>query len=133
MGSGELGTGTTTGRSTGAATPALRTASGPDGALVCSLTGDLDLDGLPGVEGPLRGLLADAAPPGVFCLDLSAVGFCDSTGLNLLLRLRLDAEESGVSLVLAQPGPQLSRLFELTGTGAVFRVFGTVGEACAAG
>lgn len=131
MGSGELGTGPATGRAEGAGAP-LRTASGPDGALVCSLTGDLDLDGLAEVEEPLRGLLA-AAAPGVLCLDLSAVGFCDSTGLNLLLRLRLDAEESGVSLVLAQPGPQLSRLFELTGTGAVFRVFETVGEACAAG
>ncbi|MEV8093174.1 STAS domain-containing protein [Kitasatospora sp. NPDC085879] len=110
----------------------MRTASGPEGAVVCSLSGDLDLDGLAEVEAPLRELVS-AAAPGVLCIDLAAVGFCDSTGLNLLLRLRLDAEESGVTLVLAQPGPQLSRLFELTGTGAVFRVFETVGEACAAG
>jgi anti-anti-sigma factor len=130
MGSGEPGTGPEAGR-TSEVEAAVRTATGPGGALVCSLAGDLDLDGLAEVEGPLREIVA--AEPGLLCVDLSGVGFCDSSGLNLLLRLRLDAEGAGVPLVLAEPRPQLSRLFELTGAGAVFRVFDSVEEACAAG
>ncbi|MFD9127110.1 STAS domain-containing protein [Kitasatospora sp. NPDC059571] len=128
MGSGERGTGAD---HLTEAVPPVRTAQGPAGALVCSLAGDLDLDGLAGVEGPLRDIVASG--PGLLCVDLSEVGFCDSSGLNLLLRLRLDAEDSGVPLVLAEPKPQLTRLFELTGAGAVFRIFDSVEEACAAG
>ncbi|GJF33271.1 anti-sigma factor antagonist [Kitasatospora sp. NE20-6] len=130
MSSGELGTGSAADRPAGADS-ALRTVTGPDGALICALTGDLDLDSMAEVQGPLREVVASA--PDLLCVDLSGVGFCDSTGLNLLLQLRLDAEQAGVPLVLAEPNPQMSRLFELTGAGAVFRVFESVEEACAAG
>lgn len=130
MSSGELGAGPADGRPTGVDS-ALRTASGPDGALICALAGDLDLDSMAEVQQPLREAVASG--PQLLCVDLSGVAFCDSTGLNLLLQLRLDAEQAGVPLVLAEPNPQMSRLFELTGAGAVFRVFETVEEACAAG
>ncbi|WP_051814290.1 STAS domain-containing protein [Kitasatospora sp. MBT63] len=53
-------------------------------------------------------------------VDLSAVTFCDSTGLNVLLRLRLAAAAEGRSLAVTSASPQVRRLFEITGTTSLF-------------
>jgi anti-anti-sigma factor len=100
------------------------------GTTVSAVLGDLDLEGLALVGPPLEEALAGA--PGPLCLDLAGVGFCDSSGLNLLLRLRIGAERRGVPFRLAAPRPQMQRLFELTGADTVFQVFDSVEEACGA-
>lgn len=99
------------------------------GAVVCSLTGDLDLDGLEGVRSSLDSALRSGAE--VLVLDLERLGFCDSSGLNLLLSLRLEAQEVGAALRLGAPTRQLRRLLELTGTNEIFSVHPTVADALA--
>ncbi|MDJ0382762.1 STAS domain-containing protein [Streptomyces sp. G-G2] len=100
------------------------------GAVVCAFEGDLDLDGLGRVQPVLDEALRSGAPRLV--VDLARLGFCDSSGLNLLLSLRLDAERQGVSLRLAAPNEQLSRLLRLTGADTVFTIDRSVADALAA-
>ncbi|MEU6892485.1 STAS domain-containing protein [Streptomyces sp. NPDC046557] len=100
------------------------------GAVVCAITGDLDLDGL----GAVRPLLEQAIRSGAnrLVIDLTGLGFCDSSGLNLLLAARLDAEKAGLGVRLAAPTQQLLRLLEITGADTVFTVDTTVDAALGA-
>ncbi|MDT7843409.1 STAS domain-containing protein [Streptomyces justiciae] len=65
-------------------------------------------------------------------VDLTQVGFCDSSGLNVLLDLRLQAEQNGRQLLLACVPDPLRRLLEITGSDQVLRIYDTVAEADAA-
>ncbi|MFG3016279.1 STAS domain-containing protein [Streptomyces cinerochromogenes] len=62
-------------------------------------------------------------------LDLSAVSFCDSAGLNVLLWAWRQADQAGAVLALACVPPTLERLLSMTGVDTVLRVYGTVAEA----
>ncbi|MFD9433414.1 STAS domain-containing protein [Streptomyces sp. NPDC060002] len=62
-------------------------------------------------------------------LDLTGVTFCDSSGLNALLRLRRHTQETGGGLVLAAPPSQMLRLLTVTGAGAILTVYGSLAEA----
>lgn len=97
------------------------------GAFVCRLIGDLDLDTL----GPARSLLEEALAtgPAVLVVDLAGVTFCDSSGLNLLLQIRLAAQEAGVPTRLASVPDQVARLLDITGAGTVFSIHSSVDEA----
>ncbi|MFJ9775719.1 STAS domain-containing protein [Kitasatospora sp. NPDC101157] len=97
------------------------------GAVVCRLEGDLDLD----TAGTARVLLDEglASAARVLVVDLAAVAFCDSSGLNLLLRTRLTAEGAGKVVRLAAPPDQLMRLLDLTGASGVFPLYATVADA----
>ncbi|MGW6915617.1 STAS domain-containing protein [Kitasatospora sp. NPDC054939] len=53
-------------------------------------------------------------------LDLAPLTFCDSTGLNTLLRLRLAALAEGRTLTVVAASRQVRRLFELTETTDLF-------------
>src|SRR5437879_6006371 len=53
-------------------------------------------------------------------LDLSAVGFCDCSGLNLLLGLRRQALDQGKTVTIGASGPSVDRLLELTGARELF-------------
>jgi anti-anti-sigma factor len=64
-------------------------------------------------------------------LDLARLDFCDSTGLNALLRLRVDAENRGIRVHLAAPSEQVVRVLGITGTDAVFPVHASIEEALA--
>ncbi|WP_406193633.1 STAS domain-containing protein [Kitasatospora sp. NBC_01560] len=91
--------------------------------------GELDHD----TAQPLREALETAlrGPPGPVVIDCEALSFCDSTGLNLLLRTRLAAEDGGRALVLAGPGPMVARMLEITGAQGIIDVFPSVAEALA--
>ncbi|MCP9960163.1 MULTISPECIES: STAS domain-containing protein [Streptomyces] len=65
-------------------------------------------------------------------LDLSGITFCDSSGLNTLLRLRRHAGERGGRLVLSAPADQVMRMLRLTGADTVFPLYADVAEARAA-
>ncbi|MGW1468927.1 STAS domain-containing protein [Streptomyces sp. NPDC001493] len=62
-------------------------------------------------------------------VDCSGLEFCDSTGLNVLLGARLQAEEAGGEVHLAGMRPVVARVFEITGAEAVFTVHDTVQDA----
>jgi anti-sigma B factor antagonist len=98
-----------------------------NGAVVCRLAGDLDLACVARVRADFDRALATGAP--VLVVDLAEVGFCDSSGLNLLLQARIDTEAAGVALRLAAPPPAVTRVLEITGAGGVFSVHASVEEA----
>ncbi|WBP84459.1 STAS domain-containing protein [Kitasatospora cathayae] len=87
---------------------------------VVTVAGELDHDS----AHVLRAALARPLHDGVrrIVVDLAELRFCDSTGLNILLRARLDADAAGRTLEVARPQPIVARLFEVTGTDTVLRV-----------
>ncbi|MFE0206881.1 STAS domain-containing protein [Streptomyces sp. NPDC058985] len=62
-------------------------------------------------------------------LDLSAVSFCDSAGLNVLLMAWRRADQAGAVLALACVPLDLQRVLVMTGMDTVLQVYGTVAEA----
>ncbi|MCZ7414946.1 MULTISPECIES: STAS domain-containing protein [unclassified Streptomyces] len=65
-------------------------------------------------------------------LDLTALGFCDSRGLNCLLSLNWLCRRLGGQLLLAAVGSRVLRMLTLTGTRHVFHCYPTPGAALAA-
>lgn len=93
---------------------------------VIRVRGEVDL----GSVGELRGPLAAAREDGAATLvDLSGVGFMDSSGLHLILKTALDANAEGWSLSF-RLSREVLRLLEVTGTLDVVRIVpgGKAGE-----
>ncbi|MFD7731041.1 STAS domain-containing protein [Kitasatospora phosalacinea] len=63
-----------------------------------------------------------ASRPALLLVDLTALAFCDSSGLNAFVHARRNAQESGVALVLAAPTEPVDRLLEITGMYQVFDI-----------
>ncbi|MBV8711074.1 MAG: STAS domain-containing protein, partial [Solirubrobacterales bacterium] len=59
---------------------------------------------------------AESANPARLVVDLTSLGFMDSTGLQTLLRARERAEGSTYELALRRGPHQVQRVFELTRT-----------------
>jgi anti-anti-sigma factor len=82
---------------------------------VLTLTGELDLASTPILERELEAVESGGAQK--ILIDLSGVGFMDSTGLQALLRARERAiTKEGVELSLRRGPHQVQRVFELTKT-----------------
>jgi len=99
-------------------------------AAVCSLAGDLDTGTLAPAQESLAALVGQR--PAVLVVDLAEVAFCDSSGLNLLLKTRLAAAGAGTELRLAAVPPMVMRVLELTGAHLVFSLHSSVRAALAA-
>lgn len=82
--------------------------------LVVALSGELDLASAPDLERELQ--LGEESSPSGIVIDLSGLGFMDSTGLQALLRARERAGEAGYRLSLRRGPHQVQRVFELTKT-----------------
>ncbi len=82
----------------------------------------------------LRESLDQCVADGCFriVIDCSGLEFCDSTGLNVLLATRVDVEAAGGQVHLAGMRPNVARVFEITGAGAVFTLHGSLDDALAA-
>jgi anti-anti-sigma factor len=96
--------------------------------VVLVLTGELDRDG---VE-PLREALDQGDGSGRIIVDCSGLRFCDSSGLNVLLRSRLRILEAGGRLELSGLRPPVDRMFDITGAREVFQVYESTDEALSA-
>ncbi|GAA2443252.1 STAS domain-containing protein [Streptomyces glaucus] len=96
---------------------------------VAAARGEMDLHTVAGFH-PQAVALIDDHP--YVILDLSGVTFCDSSGLNTLLRLRRHADENGGRLTLAAPAGRIMRMLRLTGADTVFPLYASVTEAKAA-
>ncbi|MGW5849692.1 STAS domain-containing protein [Streptomyces sp. NPDC055254] len=97
-----------------------------DGGVVLALAGELDHD----TAQPLREALDAAVTPGARLLvDLADLGFCDSTGLNVLLHGRLAAQDTGGTLELAGLRGPVARMFHITGADGLFPVHADVSQA----
>ena len=78
------------------------------------LVGALDLATVPDLEAQFAELRSSGIRRIV--LDLSALGFMDSTGLRCILEQDMEARQDGFSMVLV-PGPSaVQRVFEVTRT-----------------
>ena len=94
---------------------------------VVQVNGDMDLDTCPPLEQALVELVDTGTPHLV--LDMSAVRFCDSSGINTLLRALAHAKEQHGSLALAATAPQGQHLLDLLGMGAVITSYPSVAAA----
>ncbi|MFE4257911.1 STAS domain-containing protein [Streptomyces sp. NPDC056883] len=99
----------------------------PDATLI-TLSGDMDLDHVAAFHSVLSAACTGTRAPARVVVDLGRLAFCDSTGLNALLQARLMCVESGRTLVLANPAPQLSRLLSITGADTVFEITGLAAD-----
>ncbi|MGW8762680.1 STAS domain-containing protein [Streptomyces sp. NPDC055815] len=97
------------------------------GTVVLTLDGELDHD----TAEPLRDALETNSGAGRVVVDCAGLRFCDSTGLNLLLRTRLRLLSAGGRVDLAGLRSPVDRIFEITGALKVFRVYEDVDAALA--
>jgi anti-sigma B factor antagonist len=98
-------------------------------AVALTVAGPLDMATVPVLEHAVNKAFDDH--PKVI-LDLAGVTFCDSSGLNTLVRLRRRAQHSGGKLLLAASPRQMMRLLTITGADHVFSIYGSLAEAWAA-
>ncbi|MEV6976880.1 STAS domain-containing protein [Kitasatospora sp. NPDC093806] len=98
---------------------------------IVAVAGELDRDSVDGLRAALDGSPEEGLDR--ILVDLAGLGFCDSTGLNVLLRARLAAERAGIRLELAGPRPAVARLLAVTEADTVLRIHPGVAAALTAG
>ena len=82
--------------------------------LAVSLEGELDQHAADAVRGELDDLLADQAIH-TLIMDMSAVGFMDSSGIGVVLgRYRIIAQRGG-RMYIRNPGTRINRILEMSG------------------
>lgn len=90
----------------------------PGGGAEVRVAGEIDLDNAAQLRGAL--LVALDTCPGGVSLDLSAVTFCDCSGLNVLLRARRHAADRHRGFRIGAVSRPVRRLLELTQTAPLF-------------
>ncbi|MFJ9344608.1 STAS domain-containing protein [Streptomyces sp. NPDC101733] len=90
------------------------------GTTLARLTGDLDYSQNRPLEQALTEALQANPPLRLLVIDLTGVGFCDSSGLNAFLTARHETAERSIELRLVHAGPRVRRLLQITGTVELF-------------
>jgi anti-sigma B factor antagonist len=93
---------------------------------IVSLAGEIDLYTAPYLQSELAAAMGPSDPAQIV-VDMSAVEFCDSTGMNVLLAAHRQACERGGDLALAQPRASVRKVLEVTGLASVFTVHDDLG------
>jgi anti-sigma B factor antagonist len=88
---------------------------------IVAVAGEIDLYTAPRLHSELAAAVTGQAPARVV-VDMAAVDFCDSTGMNVLLAALRRARERGGDLVLAGPRPAVRKILQVTGLESVFTV-----------
>ncbi|GLW66742.1 hypothetical protein Arub01_49860 [Actinomadura rubrobrunea] len=83
--------------------------------------GELDLATVPELFERISELIASRPEPFI-ALDMSGVTFCDSSGINTLIRLWKHAKAAGGDLVLMRPDPRVARLLKITAVDRHLRI-----------
>jgi anti-anti-sigma factor len=98
-----------------------------DGLAVVTTPDEIDINN----AGLLREALLAAAAGGqsVVIVDMTATEFCDSTGLNVLVRALKQAEEADTQLTLVVCASALRRMLTVSGVGGLFLTHDTLAEA----
>jgi anti-sigma B factor antagonist len=89
------------------------------GEVTVAVSGELDLATRPRLDRAVQDVLA--ARPWHLNIDLAAVTFCGSAGLQALLVLHRAAGDAGIRMAV-QPSPAIRRLLEITGLADVFPI-----------
>ncbi|RCG30698.1 anti-sigma factor antagonist [Sphaerisporangium album] len=95
-----------------------------------SVAGDLDHHTTPRLRAALDELTL--APGNGLVIDLSALKFCDSTGVSILIAAHQRAQEAGAALALAGLDPDLAHIFSIMGLDRLFSFYDTTEAALAA-
>ena len=84
--------------------------------------------------GLLRTTLLAAGADGrrTLVVDMSGTHFCDSAGLNVLVRAHQRAEAGGSEVRLVMSGADVLRIFVVTGIDRLIPIFASLGEALGA-
>ncbi|WP_235031050.1 STAS domain-containing protein [Nonomuraea solani] len=77
------------------------------------LSGEIDIFTGPTLRSRLEGVLTSSTP--LLVLDLSAVSFCDASGLAVIVDIQRRARLMGITLALAAPRPFMGKLLRITG------------------
>lgn len=102
--------------------PQLRVEVGSAGAwLTVHLAGEMDIATAPALIDEVEKLIA-AKDQSSIALETSQLTFCDSSGLNALIRVWKQARSAGVELVILRPHARLGRLLSMTGMDRHVRV-----------
>ena len=100
------------------------------GITVVVLAGELEVSEAPALRDLLGSLIA--GPQSRILLDLGQVSFIDSSGIGVLVGAHRRAEEAGARIGLAAPNAGVRRVFELTRTDRVLRLYDSVPDGVAA-
>ncbi|MCW2497104.1 STAS domain-containing protein [Jatrophihabitans sp.] len=101
----------------------------PSGVALATVDGEIDVYSAPTLRDGLTELLQQGAS---VVVDLTEVGFLDSTGLGALVAARKVAEDSGAQLPLVCTRERILKLFTITGLDGVFTIHPSIDGAVAA-
>lgn len=101
---------------------------GPGDVPVVAVFGEVDVYAAPALREGLTELLQDGSS---VVVDLTEVGFLDSTGLGALVAARTSAADQGAALPLVCTHQRILKLFTITGLDGVFKIYDTVDAALA--
>jgi len=108
--------------------------SGPSGVIsavpVVTAPEEIDITNAAGLRAAL--LEAAAQGGGTLVVDMAQTQFCDSAGLNLLVRAHDRAQADGGELMLVIGGSAVLRIFAVTGIGHLIPSFPSLERALAA-
>jgi anti-sigma B factor antagonist len=97
---------------------ALEVLEAPPGLAV---RGEVDMETAPEIETALEEAIRESA--GAFVVDLTGVGFLDSSGLQVLLRARALLGREDRALAIVCPFGPVRRVFELSGVSELFALY----------
>lgn len=95
---------------------------------VVGVSGEVDVYAAPELRERLTEVIGGGSS---VVVDLTDVGFLDSTGLGALVAARTAAAERGASLPLVCTHQRILKLFTITGLDGVFKIYDTVDAAVA--
>jgi anti-sigma B factor antagonist len=93
---------------------------------VVTVSGEVDVYSAPALRDGLTELLESGTS---VVVDLTDVGFLDSTGLGALVAARTTAAEHGAELPLVCTHQRILKLFTITGLDGVFHIHSSVSSA----
>ncbi|MEV8372762.1 STAS domain-containing protein [Kribbella sp. NPDC056861] len=95
--------------------------------LTVEVVGDLATAGAAALTAEFKAVLG----PRPVLVDLSKVGFLDSTGLGVLVGAHREAATLGGALLLVAAGPRLEKIFKITKLHKMFALYETMDDAVA--
>ncbi len=94
-----------------------------DGVLRVKLIGEIDHHNAVSLRVELDGMIAEERPQRL-ALDLSGIGFMDSSGLGFVMGRYALMQKHGGELVLEAPNERIMKIFELAGLSRIIRIEG---------